>query len=431
MIAEAVALHQPVIHIDASGKAPPELLWSGLHTVVPDRPSLDGVERTDAKAALPNLIGALCAPPEGEDIAHLQTFVAPHPDRRDRHFAWPALLALSGAKKLRRTSFRPPEPGDCAKSLRCHVEEFADMGRFGDQLGAGVVRRFGRADSEASYFALRFRSSFVANFALAGLAVMLALSGLLFPDAKKWLIAAELVVIFVIIINTHGANRSNLHQRWLDLRHLAERLRLLAMSATLGQLSLRAVEDGTTQPGWVSWYARATARELGLAGAIYNPDYLAKVRIAMLELIDDQTSYHQANAHSMHHANHALHRTGDLFFVGTILACVAYLGVATFIGKPGNIGPFGGTELVTVATALFPALAAALYGIRMQGDFAATSERSAVIARQLAQLRSAIERDPLSYERLVDRSRRLGEIMLAEINQWRLHYETRPMSLPG
>jgi|GEM_PF-632357 len=151
----------------------------------------------------------------------------------------------------------------------------------------------------------------------------------------------------------------------------------------------------------------------------------------MLELIDDQAAYHEANAHSMHHANHALHRMGDALFVGTILACLAYLGTAIFVGKPGNLGPFGVTELVTFATALFPAHAAALYGIRMQGDFAATSERSAVIARQLAQLRSAIERDPLSYERLIDRSRRLGEIMLAEIHQWRLHYETRPLSLPG
>ena len=431
VIAEAVALHQPVVHIDASGRSPPELLWSGLHDVVPDHPSLDGVERTDARTALPRLIYALCAPPVGEDAGHLDSFVQQHPDRRERHFAWPALLALTGAKKLRRTSFLPPKPGDSVRSLRGHVSGFVGLGRFGEQLTGPVARRFGRADAEAGYFALRFRSSFVANFALAGLAVMLALSGLLFPDAKKWLISAELLVILAIIINTRGANRSNLHQQWLNLRHLAERLRLLAMSSTLGQLSLRAVEDGTTHPGWVSWYARATARELGLVGATFDKSYLAEVRSAMLNLIDEQAEYHASNAHAMHHANHALHRTGDAFFLGTILACVAYLTVSIFVGKPGSLGPFGVTELVTFATALFPALAAALYGIRMQGDFAATSERSSVIARQLAQLRTAIERDPLTYERLIDRSRRLSDIMLAEIHQWRLHYETRPLSLPG
>ncbi len=100
-------------------------------------------------------------------------------------------------------------------------------------------------------------------------------------------------------------------------------------------------------------------------------------------------------------------------------------------GLPDHVGPVGTTQLVTFVTALFPALAAALYGIRMQGDFAAAGERSSVIARQLEQLRTAIERDPLHYERLVERSRRLGEIMLAEVQQWRLHYETRPLSLPG
>lgn len=431
VIAEAVALHQPVIHIDASGKAPPELLWSGLHEVVPDHPSIDGVERTDARIAIPHLVHALCAPPEGADESRLKEFVHPHPVRHKRNFAWPVLMALTGAKPWRRIGFSAPQSDDSAAQLRTHTAPFEKKGRFGADLNYQILRRFGRADAEAGYFALRFRSSFVANFALSGLAVLLALSGLLFPEAKKLLISGELVVILLIIANTHGANRSNLHQHWLDLRHLAERLRLLAMSGTLGQLSLRAVEDGTTDPGWVSWHARASARELGLVEAEFDEPYLETVRGAMIALIDEQVAYHSGNADAMHHANHRLHRTGDFLFIGTIFACLVYLGLALFVGKPGHIGPFGITELVTFATALFPALAAALYGIRMQGDFAATSERSAVIARQLNQLKSAIERDPLSYERLVERSRRLGEIMLAEITQWRLHYETRPMSLPG
>jgi hypothetical protein len=88
-------------------------------------------------------------------------------------------------------------------------------------------------------------------------------------------------------------------------------------------------------------------------------------------------------------------------------------------------------EIVTLLTALFPALAAALYGIRMQGDFAATSERSALISRMLDGLKVAIESDPLRYDRLVERSRRLSEILLVDVQQWQLHFETRPMSLPG
>ena len=175
------------------------------------------------------------------------------------------------------------------------------------------------------------------------------------------------------------------------------------MSSTLGRLSLRDVEDGTTQPGWVSWYARASARELGLPKAHFDPAYLRKIRDAMVDLIDEQVAYHKGNAHAMAHANHRLHHAGDYLFIGTIIACVAYLAVSFATGKPGSILGVGMTELVTFCTALFPALAAALYGIRMQGDFAATGERSSVIARQLEQLRHELLADPLRYERLAER----------------------------
>ncbi|WFL78337.1 hypothetical protein P7228_04540 [Altererythrobacter arenosus] len=431
VIAEAVALHQPVIHIDATGETEPELLWSGLHDVVPDRPSLDGVERRPAYAALPHLIRALCAPPEGEDERQLLEFVEHDPSPHHRSYGWPLLLALTGARPWYKISIHPPEVDGSVAQMQPHTEPFESEGRFGQVLNSLLLERFGRADAEGGYFALRFRSSFVTNFAMAGVAVLLALSGLLFPEAKKFLIAGELLVISLIIANTHGANRLNLHQRWLDSRHLAERLRLLAMSGTIGQLNLREVEDGTKQPGWVSWLARATARELGLTFATFDQAYLAKVRDTMLALIDEQVGYHRSNAHAMHVANHRLHKLGDLLFIGTIIACLFYLGKSLVSPESAELMGFSITGIVTFITALFPALAAALYGIRMQGDFAATSERSTVIARQLGQLRSAIERDPLSLERLIERSRRLGEIMLSEVHQWRLHYETRPLSLPG
>ena len=82
-------------------------------------------------------------------------------------------------------------------------------------------------------------------------------------------------------------------------------------------------------------------------------------------------------------------------------------------------------------TALFPALGAALYGIRMQGDFANTSQRSAQIAGRLQRLRGQIELEPLTYQGLVDNARSLREILLAEVQQWRTHFESRPLNLPG
>ncbi|WP_369026017.1 hypothetical protein [Qipengyuania sp. RANM35] len=430
VIAEAVALNQPVIHIDATGKSPPELLWGGLHEAIPERPSIDGVERAPASEALPELIRALCEPPvRPEDLKSLEKFVAGDMNLRRYSFGWPILLALTGAKPLASLRLTSGSAEESADYMRSHVAPFSTCGAFGTRLNEKVLSRFGRADAQANQFSLRFRSSMVTNFTMAGLAVLFALSGLLAPELKKLFIIGELMVITAIILNTRGAQRLKLHQFWLDRRHLAERLRLLSLSSVLGRLSLRDVEDGTRHPGWVSWYARATARELGLVTAVLDKSFLKIVRNAIVSMIDEQVDYHIANAGVMHRANHRLHQAGDFLFYGTIIACIAYLTVSLGMGHMAD--NWGIAPLVTFVTALFPAIAGALYGIRTQGDFAGTSERSTVIAYRLEQLRAAIASDPLTYERLVERSHRLGEIMLAEVQQWRLHYETRPLSLPG
>ena len=132
----------------------------------------------------------------------------------------------------------------------------------------------------------------------------------------------------------------------------------------------------------------------------------------------------------MAHADHRLHRAGDILFYGTIIACALFIAIYLVSGSAGAVAGLGLAELVTFVTALFPALGAALYGIRMQGDFGATSERSAQLARRLQHLEVAIARDPLTYERLVDRSRWLRRILLSEVEQWRSHSESRPLALP-
>lgn len=154
------------------------------------------------------------------------------------------------------------------------------------------------------------------------------------------------------------------------------------------------------------------------------------MRAAAIQLLDEQTEYHPHTCSSMKAADHRLHMYGDVLFGFTILACLIWLGLKSTQGS-AVIAGFELTNLITFATALFPALAASLYGIRMQGDFAATAERSDVFAKRLYQLKVAIEREPLSYTSLSRRLHRLGEIMLSDVQQWRSSYQTRPLSLPG
>lgn len=430
VVTEAVARHQPVIHIDPAGTQPPMLLWSGLHDAVPDRPTIDGVERVPVDTALPQLIAALCDPPEGRERQALRRFLVPRHSARTPSFAWPLLLLLTGARPLRKTRFRSPDQAEARRWFMPPLEDFAAEGAFGATLTGPLADRFARADSGASHFANPFRSSFTTNFLLAALAVLLALSGLVLPQAKLSLILAELATIALILFNTRAANKLDLHRLWIDWRHLAERLRLLSVTATIGRLGLRDGEDGMHKPGWVNWHARATARELAMPEGELDADYLGRVRTAALAVMDDQIAYHRANEHALHRAHHQLHRFGDTLFVVTALICLAYAG-AYLAGFNPDLGELEFKSLVTFITATFPAVAAALYGVRMQGDFAATADRSSVIARRLAKCATALRRDRLSYGRLGDRLGRMGDIMLAEVEQWHLQAESRPLDLPG
>ena len=102
-----------------------------------------------------------------------------------------------------------------------------------------------------------------------------------------------------------------------------------------------------------------------------------KVRTVAQAMIQDQIEYHARNASQMRHLDHNLHRLGEYLFAGTVIACVTWISLK-LLGIPMNHGGgFDVTALATAITAALPAMGAALYGIRMHGDFAGIADRSA------------------------------------------------------
>ena len=440
VVAEAIARHIPVIHVSTqqdsavgiTGGAP-ILYWSGLNDVELEQPTIDNVPRADLSIALASVVAALCAPPDNPvDRRMLARFYRERSRSRTPALPYPVLLAITGSRKFSVADIRPASAESCAAALAEQLAQMAHVGDYGQALMHKLIARFGVADSAAAYFAQIFRSGFVANFGLAAIAVLLALSGPLIPAYKLPLIITELAVIFLIFINTRAGTRAGWHECWMDDRHLAEQLRSLAMTSALGNLALRASAgvDSGALPGWVHWLARATARELGLPHATADDAYLSRVHAAAGSLVDDQISYHRANAKRMHRLEHRLHHAGEFLFGGTIVACSAWI-VCKLAGVPMNFGSVGLTEIVTALTAAMPAVGAALYGIRMQGDFARVADRSLVTVARLERLKRALNVDPLDYTRLTARLRRLADIMLADIEHWRTTYQARPLALPG
>jgi hypothetical protein len=434
IVAEAVARHVPVIHVDARGATSPTLLWSGLSTVDIEQPTLDIVPRADARSVIDAVTAALLTPPDNDvDRRMLSRFFAQRSRKRTPALPYPLLLTLAGVRRLRAADFRPQTPQQCADQLLGSLVDSPDTGRHGAMLRERLLPQFGRADAAANYFAQIFRSGFVANFTLAALAVLLAASGLLIPAFKLPLIGAELAVIFLILANTRAGRRAGWHERWMDDRHLAEQLRSLAVGSMLGNLDLRAVEsrDGAVIPGWVRWLSRATAREMGLPGASVDQAYLERVRAVVQRTLAEQVEYQRSSAKQIRELDHRLHHAGEYLFGATIAACLIWIGLKVSGLMPLAQQWLDVTAVVTVLTATLPALGAAFYGIRMQGDFSAVAERSAVMIRRLERLQRAIEADPLDFARLASRLHRLSDIMLTDVANWRTTYQARPLTLPG
>ena len=431
VVAEAVLRQVPVLHIHTTAGLPPQLLWSGLGVAEMEQATIETVPRTAALDVLPKVVAALTEPPQQDvDRRMLRQFYAERATRPRASLAYPLLLAATGVRALSRSILRPLVADASAQALRAPLADPRLDARFLDR----IAERYGLADVAGTYFAQVFRSGFIANYVLGGLAVVLALSGLIAPALKLVLILAELGCVTLILLHTQAGRRLGWHERWMDNRHLAEQLRTLALSSVMGDLALRSTtgtRDAAAVPGWVDWMARATARETGLPNARVDEGYLRAVREGTVQLIVDQISYHRLNAARMHKLDHRLNLVGEVLFGATVLACLGWI-TFKFGGLPmGGKGKVGLTEFVTFATAAMPALASAIYGIRMQGDFGGAAFRSTVTVERLERLRQYMSADPLEHGRLSVRLRSLADIMISDISNWRSTVKARPLTLPG
>lgn len=437
IVAEAVLRDIPVVHIDPTGQQPPMVLWDGLTEHDLGQQTVETVPRAGLDE-IPKLLRALLdLPTDPVDIAMLNDFERDRKPRRFLAIAYPMLLSIMRVRSLRWSDLRQPDAGMAeAAIMKTCARILARTGRFGELLRDRVAPRFARADVIAVAVSQVFRSSYVANFALSALAVLLTLMSLaLPPHAKPVLVLLELLTIGTVLALTTTGNNRAWHQRWLDSRQLAERLRCLALAAQVGELSLHLSERADEKLTWVQWYARATARELGLPHVRVDTEYLRDVRAGLCDLIDSEVHYLHNDGHRMHHLEHRLHRLGTGLFALTALICLSSLffeamletGAATLPGHYVHLLLVG----VTMASAGLPALGAAIYGIRMQGEFAGVAARADALVAHLKALRLVIAEDELRFDTLKRRIMHLTDLLTADLSQWRQTYRARPLSLPG
>ena len=426
-----LALRQgvPVIHIPVGVEGAGRILWTGYGEFVDHSDLLAIPERALDEAALSGLVDAILGPPrDAVSRADLVKYFR-EPQRRVHGRAeYPLLLMLLGIRRLRFSTFAAPNYEHATRAEWNAFRNTCLTDRHGVAIElAALERSFGWADMLAQHFAQIYRSGHVLNFSLAALAVLMALGGLLFPAAQVLLGIGEPLAIASLVLNTWIGTRRQWHRRWLEYRQLAERIRPMRSLKLLG-IGRPPIADGGDfrgRAGWIDWYTRGEWRRLGCpSGRLCDPDAL--VRAIVSEEIESQIDYHRHNAHQMHVLDKRLHALGMILFVISILGCAVAILTNVLFPRIAN----DDHTLFVALSAGLPALGAAIFGIRMQGDFDATSERSLLTAQELRRIADLLAVPGIGLARQTDLIEAAAAAMLSELGEWRRAYARRGLELP-
>jgi hypothetical protein len=419
----------PTIHVPVSPSDEVTLRWGAFDpTVVTHAEDSSNVRSFSSNELRAVLTALLSPPPDDRERAFIRKFQSECRRKIRTRIEYPLLLAATGVSRLRRHHWRAD-----ASASQTHAEwrNYCDACERVKAVSAPLTSLqswYEWADSLASDFAQSYRSGHVFNFMLAALAVLLALTVLVLPGAKKFLAFAEFAAVLAILLNTQVGIRHQWHRRWLDYRQLAERLRPMRSLKLLG---LAAPDHpGTaanpTSSRWVDWYASAVWRAMGCpSGSIDAPRLTALTRTIAEHEIAPQVAYHRSAASQAERLDHRLELVGLSLFTLALISCVVLL--VGFWAAPDWVKH--NSNWFTILSAGLPAIGTAVFGIRVQGDYVGSSVRSEQTAHLLEQIAERMERDPSNLPRAGDLVEQAARAMHADLDEWRLLNQQHDLSV--
>jgi hypothetical protein len=420
----ALANRVPVIHVAVdrtNGETKAPRLLVGGDAVEPLEQPFDG---PDAYFAL---VQDTLSPHTLVEREQLSAYFGEREKRTNWRIEYPLLLAMLRVRSLgapwRQSSIAQDIAGD-SKTIH-----------GGDGLsGQSLDQAYGWANFLAIRYAQLFRSGHVTNYALSALAVILALTGLIFPTAKVFLVIAELGAIGLLFLNTKAGTEGEWHRRWLQYRHLAESLRPLYHLKRTGMINTPFRSDFIRGPlnrnagaDWTRWYAAAVWRQMEHPRGILTDADIRRISDDVLsEQIVRQAEYHQINADRMHLLDHRLHEFGNFLMGAVIASCVLY--VVGYVLLHEQIKALTGTFIFL--TAGLPAIGAAVFGMRGHGEHLLAASRSASTAAALKGNSARLE-GIATLEGLAAELESTASNMLADLNEWAVAYSERSLEIPA
>jgi hypothetical protein len=407
LVYEAARRGMPVFHIHTAPEIPPRLHWAepGHHSAAA---YFEETFAGDLESGIITIVERLVRPPraENEKMA-MHDYFAKTFMRLNVSVQFPLLMGLMGVRKPRLADLWRPEL------------EAARRQAAAEMAGEGLAPAYVWADEIAVRFGQVFRGAFIANFLISALATVLAI----LSPAPPWSII-EILLVALLIFNTMRGQKNHWHHLWFEAREVAERLRA---AAPLYAIGARAVLPRGETPAWTGWYVRALLRQAGLHNAVLDAAGLAERTLSLRAFLQGQKDYHILTASRFDALHRRLAIAGKYLFAAALIVPAAFFTVEIFhlaVVTPQM------RRWVMIASAGLPAIAAALYGIRVTGDFEGAAGRSARMSEQLEHLLEKL-RSGSGLDILRETSHRAAEVMLGDVSNWRLVVESRKLDVPG
>ncbi|MEP6779135.1 MAG: hypothetical protein ABJC26_04540 [Gemmatimonadaceae bacterium] len=461
VIEQAAELGLPVIYIEGAPRTGPGL-HNELHVFHVLEPTPAPHTEKDHAQSIHNLVARLVGPPQDTEIeeherekAHVTDYIQEF--RREkvrgafiRRFsgaAWGVMMKLLtlGNNHAKAPNHRIPSGVD---KVSVSWEGESPDTNLNERLTSVLSPSFRRADYFATSYATRHRGSTVWLVMLAPLAIAFAWIAEQASGESAWAETlpmvcgiAEVLVLGAIVWIYANARRFNFHERWLDYRLLAERLRYLGFLWMMGRGSLvqrvplrQTPEDAHT--AWVNWWYRATVRQLPLPNVTFSQTYLRNYQqFLQQDVVLDQKSYMHRVFHTAEVAEKRVQKTTWLVFGLALFGAIAHVAVTVAHNRDLIHEPHWLKFAIGFVAIVLPGLGAALHAFASNLGLPEQTIRSASTIRALDVIEQGLNATQidkaLASIEISDLAQQTASALGDDLFGWRVDYLIRPTPQPG
>ena len=298
--------------------------------------------------------------------------------------------------------------------------------RFIQPILNALVPHYARADSLAVHYRKLHTRSAIWLYRLAAMAVTIAvLQALYFPAQTGWTVL-EILALTGAVIMFRVSFAKHWHEKYLNYRHLAERIRILLFQSVAGQQSENnsiLKQPLPFYPGPGGWVLDVFDEiKQGLPSFNVRQDKLIEVKRFVIEgWISDQADYHAKNSVIKEHHAARDHRIIVALLAGTLAA--AFIHFLRIVHDPAI------ENLIVSMVIILPSFASAQHAIDSVRDSERIATRSAMMKELLRSIAHTMDDAP-GWEELNREIRRAEDIMSTENHEWCVSLSFRRISMP-